>query len=142
MSLPETNKNKIEELETRVKSLEDELDLEYGSSSGDEKSDDEKSDDESKSGVNNNEYKQQLDENSEKRRKKYTEEDVATEESRKDKLFELDDRLTKQEHYSKQLEKDIHDVYDGWNESEKEKNAMEKTIEVIKKIPKIETRNK
>jgi hypothetical protein len=144
MSLPEKNKKDVEELKARVKSLEDELDKEWVStsdtdSSSDEdedgepkKKDDGKSDDESKSGVNNNNNYKQLDESGEKRRKKYTEEDVATEESRKDKLFELDDRLTKQEKWSKMLEKDIQEVYDGWNDMI-EKNAENGWDKMIKK---------
>ena len=55
---------------------------------------------------------------------------VATEESRKHKLFELEKRLHNQELYSANtVQKDLNRLIDGWNAMEERLDALDKRID-------------
>lgn len=59
---------------------------------------------------------------------------VATEESRKHKLFELENRLHKQELYSANtVQKDLNRLIDGWNAMEGRLDALNKRIDQIER---------
>ncbi len=60
--------------------------------------------------------------------------EVATEESRKHKLFELENRLHKQELYSANtVQKDLNRLIDGWNDIEERLDDLNKRIDVIER---------
>lgn len=60
--------------------------------------------------------------------------EVATEESRKHKLFELEYRLHKQELYSANtVQKDLNRLIDGWNAMEGRLDDLNKRIDEIKR---------
>ena len=57
---------------------------------------------------------------------------VATEESRKHKLFELEKRLHNQELYSTNtVQKDLNRLIDGWNVMEERLDALDKRLDAL-----------